>query len=74
MFQAFSETTPILHISDDPGVQAGYKFLFAGAIGAIRNPQAHTPEESLSEEDAIEMLAVCSHLFRVLDNSIAVQG
>jgi uncharacterized protein (TIGR02391 family) len=74
MFQAFSEKTPILRISDDPAIQEGYKFLFAGAIGAIRNPHAHTSEESLSEEEAIEMLAVCSHLFRVLDSSARVQA
>jgi uncharacterized protein (TIGR02391 family) len=73
MFQAFNEQNPILHISDDPAIQEGYKFLFAGAIGAIRNPQAHTTEESLSQEEAIEMLTVCTHLFRVLESSTQVQ-
>ena len=73
MFQAFNEQNPILHISDDPAIQEGYKFLFAGAIGAIRNPQAHTTEESLSQEEAIEMLTVCTHLFRLLESSTQVQ-
>lgn len=69
MFQAFNEDKPILVASENREEQKAYKFLFAGAIGAIRNPQAHTAGESLSEEEGIEMLTICSHLFRVLENS-----
>jgi uncharacterized protein (TIGR02391 family) len=73
MFQVFSEVTPILRISQDVAVQEGYKFLFAGAIGAIRNTQTHTAKENLSANEAVEMLTVCSYLFRVLDNATKVE-
>jgi uncharacterized protein (TIGR02391 family) len=72
MFQVFSESKPLIRISENKDVQDNYKFLFAGAVGAIRNPQAHTADDLLTESEAIEMLTICSHLFRILDQSSKV--
>lgn len=73
MFHAFRATDPILRLSDEQAVQEGYMYLFAGAVGAIRNPASHTAAETLTAEEAVEMLTYCSLLFRFLDRSQKVR-
>jgi uncharacterized protein (TIGR02391 family) len=45
----------------------GMHFLFRGAVGALRNPRAHGPDEDDDREEADEMLAFASFLMRRLD-------
>lgn len=54
----------------DRNIQDGMKFLSAGLMRAVRNPTAHEPavEWPISDEDALDLLAFMSFLFRQLDN------
>lgn len=52
-------------------VQTGYRFMFAGAMFAIRNPKAHE-NLHLSKEEAIERLFFSSMLFKKFLNAKAV--
>lgn len=73
MRHVFSPEKPILRISDIPSEQRGYMDLFAGSVGAIRNPLSHTAQEVLTFEEASERLSLASLLFRVLDKAVKVQ-
>lgn len=76
MMAAFSETkpkiklTPIMTLSEI-SEQKGYKFVFAGSMGAIRNPRGH--EYSLSDPVSLclDHLSFASTLLRRLDGRIA---
>jgi uncharacterized protein (TIGR02391 family) len=50
----------------------GYAQFARGVVGAFRNPTAHDPkvEFSLTEEDALDMLATISMIHRRLDQAI----
>lgn len=58
-------------LSTDSGynIQSGYRFLFMGALRALRNPGAHEPFESLTDEEALERLGLASLLMRRLDDA-----
>lgn len=60
----------------DRNVQDGMKFLSAGLMRAVRNPTAHEPavEWPISDEDALDLLAFTSFLFRQLDKAIYYDG
>jgi uncharacterized protein (TIGR02391 family) len=45
----------------------GMHFLFMGAVGALRNPRAHGPDEADDRDEADEMLVFASFLMRRLD-------
>ncbi|MGV9255385.1 TIGR02391 family protein [Streptomyces sp. NPDC003697] len=49
----------------------GMHFLFMGAVGALRNPRAHGPDEADDRDEADEMLAFASFLMRRLDTEEA---
>ncbi len=52
--------------------QQGIMFLCMGLMNAVRNPQAHEPELNwpTSREDALDVLALISFLFRKLENAV----
>ena len=54
--------------------QQGIMFLCMGLMNAVRNPQAHEPELHwpMSREDALDVLAMISFLFRKLQSSVVV--
>lgn len=74
MSKAFQDVDPpirLANLSTDTGrnIQAGFRFLFMGAVRGIRNPDAHDLFKPLDEEDAIERLALASMLMRRLDEA-----
>jgi len=58
----------------DRNVQDGIKFLSSGLMRAIRNPTAHEPalHWPIVEQDAVDILAFISFLFRQLDKAVYV--
>jgi uncharacterized protein (TIGR02391 family) len=73
MGQAFSDKQPMLWLADPAtetgrNIQAGYRFLFMGAVQGLRNPDAHEQFVPLDEEEALEKLAFASMLMRRLDD------
>jgi uncharacterized protein (TIGR02391 family) len=75
MAQIFSDSNPILKLSEDittlsgKNEQEGYRFIFMGSIIAIRNPKAHE-NQIISEEDAYERLIFASLLMKKIDKAI----
>lgn len=72
MNHVFSTKAPILEYPGHPDEQQGYMWLFSGVTMAIRNPRAHQvgEEEDLDANEALELLALISALFRALDGAV----
>lgn len=71
----FNEKDPILRLNplktvSDQDEQAGFKFLFMGAVKGIRNPRAHETLEHGEPFEALEYLALASLLMRRVDNAV----
>jgi uncharacterized protein (TIGR02391 family) len=71
MHKAFNGTPPLIDVTRHTGrnaqdEQEGFRFLFAGAMQALRNPRAHGSAVPDSEEEALEYLALASALMRRL--------
>jgi hypothetical protein len=51
-------------------------YLCMGLMNAVRNPQAHEPELHwpMTREDALDVLALFSFLFRKLEGAVVVQN
>lgn len=71
MSHVFSPKTPILRFPRHPDEQQGYMWLFSGMTMAIRNPRAHQvgEAEDLDANEALELLALLSALYRALDGA-----
>jgi uncharacterized protein (TIGR02391 family) len=72
MNQAFSVDRPILRLNPlqtkfERGEQIGWMNLFAGVMGALRNPVAH--DTSLTEQEALDRLTIASVLNLRLDSA-----
>jgi uncharacterized protein (TIGR02391 family) len=67
--QAMPEKSPLLTFSKVDAEQKAAHFLFRGAVGFIRNPQAHRFIEIDDKQEAIEQLAFASMLMRMLDRA-----
>jgi uncharacterized protein (TIGR02391 family) len=52
--------------------QQGIMYLCMGLMNAVRNPQAHEPELNwpMARDDALDVLALISFLFRKLENAV----
>lgn len=79
MQQVFSTDSPDLILGDlvsqsGRSTQEGFRFIFAGAVQAIRNPSAHEPFEALDLNQALEYLGLISLLMRKLDNAHAASS
>jgi len=77
MGRVFSDDKPRLALADlshDTGknIQAGFRFLFMGAVKGIRNPDAHEQFKPLDDREALEKLAFASLLMRRLDQATVV--
>lgn len=73
MNKVFADKEPILQVcdlSDETGknVQAGTRFLLAGAMSALRNPKAHA-NITLTAEDAMRRIVFASMLMYKIDEA-----
>ncbi len=78
MLHVFSLENPVLRLSDlrrvsERDEQAGYRFMFAGAMTGIRNPRAHEHTLRDQADVALEMLVMANHLMRVVRRSTRVR-
>ncbi len=74
MTHAFATENPRIILADlstetGKNIQAGFRFLFMGAVQGIRNPDAHEQFRPLDDEEALEKLAFASMLIRRLDEA-----
>lgn len=71
MMQALSETGTIklnsLSNDSERDEQNGYKFIFAGAMSAVRNPRGHEFDFHDSIESCLDHLSLASLLIRKLE-------
>jgi uncharacterized protein (TIGR02391 family) len=79
MGAAFSNSDPPIALGDlstetGRNIQAGYRFMFMGAVQGIRNPDAHEQFKALDDEEALETLAFASVLMRRLDEADVPRG
>ncbi|MGP0101218.1 MAG: TIGR02391 family protein [Solirubrobacteraceae bacterium] len=79
MGEAFKDSNPPLALADlstetGRNIQAGFRFLFMGAVRGIRNPDAHELFKVLDAEEALETLAFASMLMRRLDSADQTRG
>lgn len=66
---AIPQQSPPLTFSQVASEQQAAHFLFRGAVGFIRNPQAHRFIEIDDRQEAVEQLAFASMLMRMLDRA-----
>jgi uncharacterized protein (TIGR02391 family) len=74
MMQAFNETSPITKLTDlsntsEKDEQQGYKFIFSGAVLAVRNPRGHECGIRETPDQCLDHLGLASLLMRRLDNA-----
>lgn len=74
MFKALADPNPIIRMGDlstttGRNMQEGYRFIFGGAMLAIRNPKAHT-NINIDKNRAIHFLYLASLLMYKLDEKL----
>lgn len=74
MMQAFSETSPkikLTNLSDTSEIdeQQGYKFIFSGAVMAIRNPRGHEFGIHETPDQCLDHISLASLLIRRLNET-----
>jgi uncharacterized protein (TIGR02391 family) len=74
MMQAFNENSPIIKLTNlsntsEKDEQQGYKFIFTGAVLAIRNPRGHEYEIRDTPDQCLDHLGLASLLMRRLYNT-----
>ena len=74
MMDAFDEEKPKITLDvfvkdDEKNEQKGYRFIFAGAMAAIRNPRAHALGTE-TMDDCLDHLSIASALMRKLDRAL----
>ncbi len=78
MLHVFNPEDPVLRLNalrrvSEKDEQAGYRFMFAGAMTGIRNPRAHEHALGDQADVALEMLVMANHLMRVVRRSTRVR-
>ena len=72
MMTAFNDASPLISLTprgtvSEKDEQRGYRFLFAGAVVAIRNPRGHEYSVSDTPDECLDHLAIASTLLRRLE-------
>ena len=67
MRKAFGDKGPLTDLKQPPAEQEARAHLFAGAIGAYKNPGSHRDVDPTAEE-AAEVIIFASHLLRIVDS------
>ena len=75
MMRAFSADTPLIRLTQlsntsEKDEQEGYKFIFSGAIQAIRNPRGHEVNLPDTIDMCLDHLSIASALLRRLEQRI----
>lgn len=58
---------PLTDLEAPAGEQRGMMDLFAGALGALKNPHSHRAVNYETPEDAAAVVILASHLLRIVD-------
>jgi uncharacterized protein (TIGR02391 family) len=74
MARVFSKDKPVLMLNDlgtqsEIDEQIGYALILQGTMIGIRNPRAHEHAYLDEPHHALEILALCNHLVRVIRNA-----
>ena len=74
MMEAFREISPLIQLTPlsnetERNEQEGYKFIFAGAVIAIRNPRGHEYDIEDDVGTCLDHLSLVSHLLRRLEKA-----
>ena len=73
MMAALAESGPIklntLQSDSDKDEQSGFRFMFAGAVSAVRNPRGHEYSQFDSAETCLDHLSLVSLLMRRLEDA-----
>lgn len=74
MMKAFGESSKALHLNSlsnqsECDEQAGFRFMFAGSMLAIRNPRGHEVSISESPDQCLDHLSLVSLLLRRLERA-----
>lgn len=69
MMQAFNETSPLIKLTElsntsEVDEQQGYKFIFSGAVLAIRNPRGHEVLINETIDQCLDYISLASLLLR----------
>ncbi len=67
MRKAFGDKGPLTDLKQPPAEREARAHLFAGAIGAYKNPGSHRDVDPTAEE-AAEVIIFASHLLRIVDS------
>jgi uncharacterized protein (TIGR02391 family) len=75
MTTTFSNNTPIIEFCDrsnttGTNIQLGFMNMLAGAMSALRNPDAHSNDNLITEDDCIRRLMFASMLMCKIDDAI----
>jgi len=75
MHKIFTGNPPLLLFRNDnsdtaKNIQEGFRFMFAGAMSALRNPKAHSNEEIISAEESLRRLMFASTLMYAVDEAV----
>jgi uncharacterized protein (TIGR02391 family) len=78
MGSAMRDENPLIRFGDlttetGRNIQAGFRFMFMGAVRGIRNPDAHEKFRPLNDEEAFEELSFASMLMRRLDDAVVAK-
>lgn len=74
MMQAFNEASPKIKLTDlsntsEKDEQEGFKYIFSGAVSAIRNPRGHECMVHETLEQCLDHISFASLLLRRLDQA-----
>ena len=74
MMQAFDDAKPLLKLTPLSSIsevdeQKGFRFIFSGAVMAIRNPRGHEVDKHDDPDTCLDHLAFASLLLRRLEQS-----